>query len=144
MPPTLRLRIFAGPNGSGKSIMKQQVQRTEVRGQKVDLGKYVNADEIAKQLRERGSLNLASFGIRTDARAFKVFAEASGLLRGSLNKRKFDKGYGMEGATFQLLDDGLTEHFAQLIAAYLCDQLVAQKIKFSFETVFSHATRIMR
>ncbi|WKZ64877.1 MAG: hypothetical protein QY325_08860 [Flavobacteriales bacterium] len=51
-----RLRVFAGPNGSGKSIMKQQVMRTEVSGRPVNLGVYVNADEIAAILRKRRRL----------------------------------------------------------------------------------------
>ena len=35
-----RVRIFAGPNGSGKSTIKSIVE------DKVNLGTYVNADEI--------------------------------------------------------------------------------------------------
>jgi predicted ABC-type ATPase len=49
-----RLRVFAGPNGSGKSTIPE-ILRPEW------IGVYVNADEIEKQLRHSGALDLNSF-----------------------------------------------------------------------------------
>jgi predicted ABC-type ATPase len=46
-----RLRIFAGPNGSGKSTMIDAIRKEKVNGRHVDFGYYVNADEIAVELR---------------------------------------------------------------------------------------------
>ena len=45
MTDTKRLRIFAGPNGSGKSTIINII-----RNKKIDLGIYLNADEIKVQL----------------------------------------------------------------------------------------------
>jgi len=42
---TLRLRLVAGPNGSGKTTFTSHILKTYV-----NLGVYVNPDEIAKTL----------------------------------------------------------------------------------------------
>jgi predicted ABC-type ATPase len=48
----LRLRVFAGPNGSGKSTIIEDIRNTKVGGYNVDLGTYINADDIAQALLE--------------------------------------------------------------------------------------------
>lgn len=45
MSQSRRLRIFAGPNGSGKSTIIHIVKDAGI-----DLGMYVNADDINKEL----------------------------------------------------------------------------------------------
>ncbi|TGE13861.1 hypothetical protein [Hymenobacter elongatus] len=52
---TPRPRLFAGPNGSGKSALLD-----ELRGQ-FNLGVYVNADEIEKQLVRQRFLHLSDY-----------------------------------------------------------------------------------
>jgi predicted ABC-type ATPase len=47
----LRLRMFAGPNGSGKSTFKSII-RPEL------LGIFINPDEIEKQIRDYGFLDI--------------------------------------------------------------------------------------
>ncbi len=34
------------------------------------------------------------------------------------------------------------EHFAQMLTAYICEELLKAKMKFSFETVFSHKSKL--
>lgn len=138
----LRLRVFAGPNGSGKSIMKNEVERTEINGRAVDLGTYVNADLIAKTLREKRRLDLATFGVEVDRVGFRKFATASGLLGSTFPKHRFVQHHRMAGSVLTLVRHTHVEHFAQLIAAFLCEQLLLQHKKFSFETVFSHTSKI--
>jgi predicted ABC-type ATPase len=55
-----RLRMFAGPNGSGKSTFKSII-RPEL------LGIYINPDEIEKEIREHGFLDLEGFQVKTTA-----------------------------------------------------------------------------
>ncbi len=43
----LRLRVFAGPNESGKSTVIKSIRESESSGRLIDLGTYVNADDIA-------------------------------------------------------------------------------------------------
>jgi predicted ABC-type ATPase len=47
---TSRLRLVAGPNGAGKSTFTEDILREHV-----NLGVYVNPDEIAKALTGNGS-----------------------------------------------------------------------------------------
>jgi len=50
--PQLRLRVFAGPNGSGKSTVIKRIRETEVNENvKLDVGVYINADDIAQNLK---------------------------------------------------------------------------------------------
>jgi predicted ABC-type ATPase len=48
--------MFAGPNGSGKSTFKTMIRREL-------LGVYINPDEIEKEIRDQGFLDLTAFQI---------------------------------------------------------------------------------
>ncbi|MEO6151511.1 MAG: hypothetical protein ABIP28_15175 [Mucilaginibacter sp.] len=52
--PQLRLRVFAGPNGSGKSTVIKKIRETQVYDNKLDIGIYINADDIAKKIKQGG------------------------------------------------------------------------------------------
>ena len=77
VPAQPRLRVFAGPNGSGKSTI-HEILRPEW------IGVYVNADEIEKQLRQHGALDLNSFELTAAAEAlqqrFCAYLATSALL----------------------------------------------------------------
>ena len=136
------MRVFAGPNGSGKSIMKQQVMRTVVDGRPVNLGVYVNADEIAAQLRKTRRLDLKDFKVAADRTSFRTFTARSGLLNRRFPRHRMLIEHRFVGTEFRLIRTRHLEHFAQLLAAYLCEQLLEQRIQFSFETVFSHESNL--
>ena len=51
-----RLRMFAGPNGSGKSTFKSMI-RKEL------LGIYVNPDDLEKEMKDLGFLDLAAYSV---------------------------------------------------------------------------------
>jgi predicted ABC-type ATPase len=51
-----RLRMFAGPNGSGKSTFKSMI-RKEL------LGVYINPDDIEKEIKDYGFLDLAAYRV---------------------------------------------------------------------------------
>ncbi|MBK7384341.1 MAG: zeta toxin family protein [Flavobacteriales bacterium] len=142
MPGTLRLRVFAGPNGSGKSIMLKQVRETKVGGRPVDVGTYVNADEIARTLREKGTLSLDTYQVVASRSTLARFATTTGLLNAQFTQHRFRTGQRYHKNTFELKSKEYAEHFAQLLAAFLCDQLLKAKRKFSFETVFSHSSKL--
>lgn len=137
------MRIFAGPNGSGKSMMYQQVRTTQVEGRPINLGRYLNPDDIAKTLWGTGELDLkAAFGIERQRASLVRFASSSGLLRGPFNRAAMMEAHRFKGSRFVLLRRDLHEHFAQLITAFLCDLLIKRKHRFSFETVFSHPSKL--
>lgn len=54
-----RLRMFAGPNGSGKSELIKELNEKGI-----PLGPFVNADRIAKQLRESGFIDLQDYKLK--------------------------------------------------------------------------------
>jgi ABC-type multidrug transport system ATPase subunit len=53
-----RLRVFAGPNGSGKSTIKAKIDPVLIKA-------YVNADELEKEAKITGFIDLAPFAIDT-------------------------------------------------------------------------------
>lgn len=54
-----RLRMFAGANGSGKSTLKSVINPAL-------LGVYINPDDIEREIKEFGFLNLAAYAEITD------------------------------------------------------------------------------
>jgi hypothetical protein len=52
--------MFAGPNGSGKSTLNSYLPERL-------LGYYLNPDEIEREIREVGQLDLARYGVRASA-----------------------------------------------------------------------------
>jgi len=52
MPSQNRVRIYAGPNGSGKSSLYKEISK------EYKSGIFVNADEIEKQLKTVGIIDL--------------------------------------------------------------------------------------
>ena len=83
MPSTnqsqLRLRVFAGPNGSGKSTVIEYVQTVKVNGRPIDFGYYINADDIARQLRN-GGFRFSDYDLTIKPKEFIAVALASGLI----------------------------------------------------------------
>jgi predicted ABC-type ATPase len=53
------MRVFAGPNGSGKTTIFKEI----LQNSKVNLGVYINADEIEMQLKEYKTVDFNQFQI---------------------------------------------------------------------------------
>ena len=75
----LRLRVFAGPNGSGKSTVIEYVRKLKANGRPIDFGYYINADDIAAQLR-KGELNFNQYDCSIKPKEFNKLARDSGLI----------------------------------------------------------------
>jgi len=131
-----RLRMFAGPNGSGKSTLLDSIKK------KVDLGIYVNADEIEKKLREKQFITLKEFGINTlSSKEFYTSIKTH-----SLFKKAQETGYpiDLEIYTDKIVNPNKETHSyeAALIADLIRYKLVNLNKKFTFETVMSHQSKI--
>lgn len=61
-----RLRVFAGPNGSGKSTIKESLPLALIKT-------YVNADELEKQAKATGFIDLSAFAIEVDLAELQAF-----------------------------------------------------------------------
>lgn len=89
-----RVRIYAGSNGSGKSSLYKVISKEYISGI------FVNADEIEKQLKTIGFVDLTEFNLKVDANQFEQFKNLRSSL--SLIKKaisevlKNNKKIGME------------------------------------------------
>ncbi len=142
MSGVLRLRVFAGPNGSGKSTMYRQVRSTMVNGRPVDLGVYVNPDDIAAELRKTKRFNFGRYAVVSDENKFGRFARSSGLIPSEADQLWFQTSQQWGTNLLKLSRASDAERFAQILAQHIVDLLLVAKKKLSFETVFSHRSKL--
>lgn len=140
-PPTLRLRVFAGPNGSGKSTIINSVREHLVNDKPIDFGYYINADDIARNLRQ-GPYDFSPFEFKINREEFEAFAVASGLISGTFTLEVLASSYKIYNNRLRLTAPGRLDQVAQLVARFLREQLLALGKRFSFETVFSHPSNL--
>lgn len=129
------MRVFAGPNGSGKSTIFNQI------ASQYDIGYYVNADDIEKQLLT-GNIRLSDFGLQNISTGeFSAF-----LKNHSLFKKAEDEGLDIavdfhEGIISKKVKSG-NSYEAAFIADFLRQQLIEKGSKLTFETVMSHSSKL--
>lgn len=138
----LRLRVFAGPNGSGKSTVIDYVRNYKINKKRsIDFGYYINADEIAKLLRAE-TFTFASYSISVSTKEFKTIALASGLINKDFDENTFKNSFTIRSNKLSLKNKAADERLAQVLADFLRKKLVQEKKRFSFETVFSHESKL--
>ncbi len=137
----MRLRVFAGPNGSGKSTVIQYVRNYKTSNGKIDFGYYINADDLAWLLK-KGPFNFSQYDITVDFELFKNVAIASGLINVNFQEEIFLKSFKLVDNQLTLIDLKSVEQLAQILADFLRKQLLDEKKRFSFETVFSHTSKL--
>ena len=136
----LRMRVFAVPNGSGKSTIIKTVRDYKTNNRKIDFGIYINADDIVVSLTKK-NFKFSDYEIKTTPEEFVEIVCQSGLINDGFSKKdflnsfKFDKG-GL------ILQSDKAEELAQIIADFLRKKLLQSEKKFSFETVFSHPSKL--
>jgi predicted ABC-type ATPase len=138
----LRLRVFAGPNGSGKSTIIQAVKDYKIKDIPIDFGIYINADDIAVQLRG-GKFRFSDYEISTSRKEFINLAIGSGLLGADFTEKEFTSSFRFQkGQKLALTKQKADERIAQIITDFLRKKLLEENRKFSFETVFSHPSKL--
>lgn len=138
---SLRLRIFAGPNGSGKSTIINAVRKYRVKEIPVDFGIYINADDIAYLLWNKG-VNFDAFEIKVKDNEFVDIVLQSGLIGKKFTEMEFRESYTIHANKLTLIKKDKADRVAQIIADYLRKKLLQERKKFSFETVFSHSSKL--
>ena len=135
---TLRLRCLAGPNGSGKSTLFASMQEEY----KVDFYTFVNADEINVQLL---GAQVCYLPFLAQKRSLKMFIRQSSFpeeykalfvwerIQVQNVKISFDK---------KDLSEKKSEVIATILADFIRETLIAKQQSFSFESVFSHPSKI--
>ncbi len=138
-----RLRVFAGPNGSGKSTIINALKNIKVDGYPIDFGIYINADDITNTLRE-DTFTFEQYELSKIIRSdFVEHALQSGLINKDFPEGKFKTCFTLNNAgVFKLVKPEWDEHMAQLMADFLRNCLLQREKKISFETVFSHPSKI--
>ena len=137
----LRLRVFAGPNGSGKSTVIEYVRKAKVNGRVIDFGYYINADIIANKLR-LGGLKFSDFDLKVKPKEFIEVILVSGLINREFTEKEFRSAFSLRGNVIRLKNKSADERIAQMVADFLRKKMLELKRKFSFETVFSHTSKL--
>jgi predicted ABC-type ATPase len=137
-----RLRVFAGPNGSGKTSVIEYIRTYKANNRFVDLGYYVNADDIVKELKKKKGFSFSQFDFQAENAEFKQIVSNSGLLNSDFSLEKLVNIYEITGNNIRCLQHTEIERLAQIIADYLRKKLLEMKRRFSFETVFSHPSKL--
>jgi predicted ABC-type ATPase len=136
------MRVFAGPNGSGKSTVIESIRRYKSNGKPIDFGYYINADDIARALRSKKGFPFHRFDITVTQKGFQNIVSESGLLSDNFSAADLTAAYFLENNAFHCPKEENVERLAQMIADYLRKKLLEERKRFSFETVFSHASKL--
>ncbi|MDB5122380.1 MAG: putative ABC-type ATPase [Mucilaginibacter sp.] len=137
-----RMRVFAGPNGSGKSTVIDYIRAYTVNDQPVDFGYYINADLIAADLRTSAGHSFEPYEITINRAEFETLVAESGLLNPSFTQEDLMAVYQLRNNAICIEKTEEIERLAQMIADFLRKKLLAERKRFSFETVFSHESKL--
>ena len=135
------MRVFAGPNGSGKTTIINSIRNFKVRGVPVDFGVYINADDIANELRNK-TFSFSNYKVKVKVIDFEHIALKSGLVNKEFPEKVFKNSFSFRNNKIHLENAKADERLAQIIADFLRKKLLFEKRKFSFETVFSHPGKV--
>lgn len=133
-----RLRLFAGPNGSGKSsiikIINEQLN--------LNLGVYLNADDLEVKLNKESQINLSEYGLTNiSSDEFSSFVSKHSII-----SKASDNGFNIE---LDCIDNCIKKrnnkpnsYEASLIINFMAHALIEKGKKLSFESVMSHRSKI--
>lgn len=126
--------MFAGPNGSGKSTLK-----TELRAEL--LGVYLNPDEVERELKVTGRLELRPYRVSVAEGELKAFLEKSPLLQrvGLANAMKH-VSVSREALVVDV--QIANSYLAATLVDFLRRKLLEARATFTLETVMSHPSKI--
>lgn len=129
-----RLRVFAGPNGSGKSTIKDQVPPNLI-------STYVNADDIEKEVKASGLLDLAQFNITPTSEELHGFLGPHPLMRkAGLAGTVQDIEFHGQKVDFSKVE--MNSYYSSVISDFIRNKLLELKESFTFETVMSSADKV--
>lgn len=131
---TPRLRMFAGPNGSGKSTMKAALKPSL-------LGTYINPDEIQAELEQGNFLDLAAYGVHTNATEMRDFFRHSTLLA-KANLLDAAEHLTFNHNTVNFFEVEVNAYWASVAADFIRQKLLRAGHSFSFETVMSAPDKV--
>lgn len=131
-----RLRIFAGPNGSGKSTIINIV-----RNHGIDMGVYVNADEIKEQFLKHQSLDFANYELTVLANELKEKMSDSTFFSDERSDEVVEN-VTIESNVMYCKRIDLFDSVSTFTADFIRNKLIGNCPKFTFETVMSHPSKL--
>jgi predicted ABC-type ATPase len=132
---TQRLRIFAGPNGSGKTSIIRSLK------DKINFGCYINADDIEKELLTAGYYCADNIPISNDS--FFEYINHNSISTIKCPHITLSEYINIDNnIIYNTSTTGINSYIAADIAAYLRHICILQQRSFTFETVFSHPSKI--
>ncbi|TSD67760.1 toxin [Inquilinus sp. KBS0705] len=137
-----KLRVFAGPNGSGKSTVIDFIRNYKVNEKNVEFGYYINADDIAKELKTKSGFSFNQYNFKVQSAEFNKIVSASGLINDQFTLNRLIKAYSITNNSIHCTQFDEIERLAQIVADYLRRKLLKEQKRFSFETVFSHSSKL--
>lgn len=131
---TLRVRIFAGPNGSGKTTLAGWLSEHYA----LNLYRFINADVIYAEV-VKSHRTACPFPM--EHAALMQFVEKATFPQ--REKEWFLKGLVRIENDFVVFDaTAVNSYTVALLADFYRSECVARKESFSFETVFSHPSKV--
>lgn len=129
------MRVFAGPNGSGKSTIFNQIES------QYDMGFYVNADDIEKQLLT-SNIDLADFSLQNLSRHdFDLFLIGHSLFQ-KARQEGLEIAIDFKSGIISKKGKSGNSYEAAFIADFLRHNLIKKGSKLTFETVMSHSSKL--
>lgn len=126
--------MFAGPNGSGKSTLIHEIDKV------YNLGYMINADVIKKQLGNQRYINCRDF-YPTDLHQADFLSFINKYKEDERNKSFLEKKLFIEN-NILVCQETINSYEAALVATFFREELLKNKVTFSFETVMSHPSKI--
>lgn len=128
--------MIAGPNGSGKSTLIELLRKN------VDLGVYINADDIEANLIKKRLLHFADYSIKTNKISFISFLRKQTTLGSDDYKRLIENSISLEKNILVVQNEIIDSYIASIISDLIRHELLEASLDFSFETVMSHRSKV--
>ena len=129
-----RVRIFAGPNGSGKSTLYKHLAGDNY---EINLGHYLNPDELNQQVANSLILDLQEYDIQARHSDWQSFWKGHGLR----DKAPLLKDSRVEN-NIPVFQEKPKSYESSILSDFLRHKLLGTGHTFSFETVYSHPSKL--
>ena len=132
-----RMRVFAGPNASGKTTIFKEV----LADRNVELGVYVNADDIEVQLNKLQTLDFNHYQLIITEEQVKSFFKKSSFSPLKRNEADLWTKLAVNNNVLKITAS-IDSYLAADLAEFIRQQLLQNGLSFTYETVMSHAGKI--
>ena len=129
------MRLFAGPNGSGKTTLQRSLAG------RVNLYHLVSPDDVFESLQRVPVLSFGDYGLKTPptTSVFRNFVRCSSY---DDTTQKSLSSVTIIGEQLNVERVRLSAYNTALICGFLRHIMIQQGVSFSFESVFSHKSKI--